>query len=366
MSNPSTTPFFGRAYSLVVTPAQGPSAKTPITISDDSFDQYALRITFEINQLAFSAFWSAEITVWNADGNITAGPSKGVNLYQSVIQEGSTVSLSAGYQANGFSGVIFEGQVFYTTQDRVNATDRRLTFHCLLSRALTTQNFLNATLPATSTQFTQAQFIASQSKNPIAFNSDQFKTNVEGAIPQRGSVQLPRGKSFFGNPHHYLKSLADQNGLLSWFDGKGWNTDSLQNPAGPLVTTYAPVQTIGQPPSLVGDLTLSLIGQPQQTQFGVNFRVLLDSRVQIVAPLPQVGLQTQYIRQASISYPLPQGQGPPRPLSENGQYIVIGVRLSGDTRGNEWYSEFTAVTLITDVIAMLGQNKQALPMGGNG
>lgn len=360
MSTQSTTPFFGRAYSLTITPRTGPSAGVAIVVSSDMFEPEALRFTFDINQFAYSSFWHAEICIYNADGNISTGPSKGVNLYQAVLQEGDIVTICAGYQAdypNGNLPIIFSGEIFYTIQDRLDVVDKRLIIHCLLSRAITTQNFLNATIPALSTQFTQAQFIAAQSMNPITVNSTQIQSVISKATPQRGAMNLPRGKSYFGNPHPYLKALADQNSLLSWFNGKEWHADSLQFPVGNLVATYAPVSPAGGPPAQIGGVTLSLIGQPQQTQLGVNFRILLDPRVQVISPLPQVAVQLQYVRQAPIAYPLPEGTGPPVPLVN--QYVVIGVRFTGDSRGNAWYSEITGIAKIQQAIQLLGQSMQA-------
>jgi len=361
MSTQSTKPFFGRAYSLTVTPSQGRSAGTPIVISSDTWEPEALRFTFDIVQMAFSAFWQAEICIYNADGPITSGPSKGINLYEAIIQEGDIVTVSAGYQADypypSVPPAIFTGPIFYTITDRLDVVDKRLIIHCLLNRVLTTQNFLNGTIPALSTQFSQARLIASKSITPININSSQVQLAISSANPQRGADQLPRGKSYFGNPHHYLTALAEQNSLLSWFDNKGWNTDSLQNPLGPLIATYAPVTPLGGPPAVVGGVTLSLIGQPQQTQLGVNFKVLLDPRVQITSPLPQVAVQLQFIRQAPIAYPLPPDTGPPVPLMN--QYVAVGVRFRGDTRGNEWYSEITGIAQIQQAIQLLGQSLQA-------
>jgi hypothetical protein len=321
-------------------------------------------MTFDITQLAYTAFWQAEVVIYNANGPITSGPSAGINLMQAVIQEGDVITISAGYQADypypSTPPAIFTGSVFYTIQDRLNVVDERLIIHCLINRALTTQNFINETIPLLSTQYSQARQIAQSAANPININSSQVQTAINSANPQRGASQLPRGKSYFGNPHNYLNALAEQNSLVSWFDNTTWNVDSLQNPVGSLVATYAPVNTGGAPTTINGT-KLSLIGQPQQTQFGVDFRVLLDPTVQVKAPLPQVAVQLQYIRQAPIPYPLPKDQVAALPLPQNNQYIVIGVHFIGDTRGNAWYSDITAVTLIQTALQMLGKTKQADP-----
>lgn len=361
LSTPSTTPYFGRAWALTITPNTGPSAGTPIVISSDTFLPNALRISFDIRQVAFSAFWHAEIIIYNANGPISSGPSKGINLYQAIIQEGDMVTLAAGYQADyqppSTPPVIWNGPIFYTIQDREDVVDQRLIIHCLLNRALTTQNFLSATLPARSTQFTQAQFIAQNALVKIGLNQQQVQSAFSAASPQRGAAILPRAKTYFGNPHPYLTRLAEQSNCLSWFDATHWNTDSLQNPLGELIATYAPVTPLGPPPRNAGGIKFTLIGQPQQTQLGVDFRVLLDPTVQVVAPLVQVAVASQYIRQAPINYPLSPGSFPPLPIVD--QYVVIGVRFWGDTRGNPWYLDITGAAQIQTAIQLLGQNAQA-------
>ncbi len=349
MATRSTTPFFGRAYSLSIALTQGDAAGQTITISSDEFEPNALRFSFELEQHAFSDFWHAEITIYNCDGPIGSGPNPQLNLFQAVIQEGDIVTLRAGYQADykatGVAPTIWQGPVFYFIKDRLDVVDQRLILHCVCSRALTTLNFINGSLPALSNQVSQARYIAANSITKIGVNSSQ----VQGAL---ASTQLPRGVSFFGAPHNYLQHLADSNSnVVSWFDSYSWNLDTLKDPAGKLVASYAPIQP-GGVPARVDGVSLSLIGTPQQTQFGVNFRVLLDPVVQVSSPLPKVGLAKEFVRQAPVAYPLPKGQYAPRPLGT--EYIVVGVRCTGDTRGNAWYTDITGLTLVSDVLVMLG------------
>lgn len=357
MPTVSKTPFFGRAWALTITPSQGPSADVPIVVTSDTFEPEALRMTFEIHQYAFPAMWQAEVVIYNANGPITSGPSAGINLYQAVIQEGDIVTISAGYQADypapSTPPIIWSGPIFYTIQDRQNVVDQRLIIHCLLNRALTTQNFINATAPALSTQFTQAQIIASKSVNTIGLRNDQLQRVLSSASPRRAADNLPRGKSYFGNPHRYLYALADQANALAWFDVTHCNFDTLQHPIGELITTYAPVNIQSGPPQRIGGTTLSLIGQPQQIPLGVSFRVLLDPNVQVFSPLPQVAVVLRYVRQAPIPYPLPKGQPAILPLAS--QYVVIGVRIIGDTRGNDWYTDITGAVTVLSAVQMIGK-----------
>jgi len=362
MATKSVIPFFGRAWSLTIIPDAGPLANHPIVISTDTFGPEALRIEFEIVQMAFEGFWQAEFVIYNADGII---PGTNFSLYEAVIQEGDEVIFGAGYQADvpdgGKPPVIWDGNIFYTTQDRLDVVDKRLIIHCLINRLLTTKNFLKGTLPARATQFTQAQFIAQNSTNPIKIDQNMWdQANANSGI-SRGANQLPRAKTYFGNPHHYLAALADQNDLQSWFDSRKWNVDSLRNPTGPIVGTYAPLYILNGPPVREGKVSFSLIGQPQQTTLGVSFRVLLDPAVQITAPLSQVVVQKQYVKQAPINYPPQQNEFPPRPLNETDQYVVIGVRFVGDTRGNPWYTEVTGAANVLNAVQMLGYRKESDP-----
>ena len=367
MGTPSTTPFFGRAYQLSVQLTNGDI----IIISSDAWEPESLRFTFDIHQLAFgagSAFWFADVEIYNCDGPIPSGPSSGVNLAQTVIAEGNLVTVSAGYQADGTPQVIWKGQLLQSIWERVDVIDYKLTLRCIIGRAFTSQNFINRALSTISTARQQAEYIAQNSLNIIPLNSTELTV-----LDQVAPGQLPGAKTYFGNPHNYLDAIARNNGMLSWIAGDGYhmapvynptdpttastalgqtaNGTSLPVPVGKLLATYGPCTILGGPPVKLADgTTLSLIGRPQQTQYGVNFTVLLDSRLQIVSPLPQVRLSSAFVRQAPIAF----GSLPPYPLSADGLYVIVGVRHYGDTRGNPWYTEVTAFSQIQNVIALLG------------
>ena len=93
--NKSTNPFFGIAYELSITTRNGQT----IIVSSDAWEPEALRFTFSIEQWATKFAWFADIEIFNCDGVISSGPSKGKNLAQTVISEGDIVTLKAGYQA---------------------------------------------------------------------------------------------------------------------------------------------------------------------------------------------------------------------------------------------------------------------------
>ena len=93
----STTPYFGRSYELDIFTQDGQK----IVVASDAWAPDSLRFTFECEQIAFNegnAYWQATVEIYNCDGNITSGPSKGVNLSKLVISEGNNVAIKAGYQ----------------------------------------------------------------------------------------------------------------------------------------------------------------------------------------------------------------------------------------------------------------------------
>ena len=117
MSTQSTIPLFGGRYDLTVTTQAGDS----IVVSSDSLDPEALRITFDIELTGYQAMWTAFISVYNAS------PA----LIQTVINQGASVVLNAGYQVGSNYGTIFSGKVLRSMFEKENVTDYKLTMQCV-------------------------------------------------------------------------------------------------------------------------------------------------------------------------------------------------------------------------------------------
>lgn len=138
-----------------------------------------------------------------------------------------------------------------------------------------------------------------------------------------------------GNGYQPANGLATTGG-----HGVGATVNVLPVPVTPAYT-YSPPPSTGKQvlQQTPGGLSQTLIGTPQQTQEGVVFRVLLDAR-------PQIGdiVQLNYsvIRQLARSYG-PKAPLPSR-LEADGNYIIAGIKHVGDTRGNDWYTEFNCIT----------------------
>lgn len=344
MSTPPQA-LFGRSYKLTVQAQTQNGVVEDIVISDSSWEPEALRFTFEIEKVALRTFWNSTIRIFNCDGPIPSGPSKGQLLSNLIIAEGMTVTVEAGYY-NGQSGVIWQGEIFQPIWTRENVVDFVLTLRCIQGRILGTNNFINQTVPALQTSRNQAKIIARNSVVPIPYTPQSIN-----ALDDTSATKDPYPATVFGDPYDALYGTARESGLLCWLGQNGLSVSSLTSNLGPVVASYAPQFSPGSTPQTPSPgVSQTLIGTPRQTILGADWTVLLDPRMDVTAPLSQAQVDLAAIELA----PLTIGQFPPRPLATNGIYLVVGVTHSGDTRGGDWLTHVTGVTSVNDVLAILG------------
>ena len=83
-----------------------------------------------------------------------------------------------------------------------------------------------------------------------------------------------------------------------------------------------------------------LIGSPQVTSNGVQFKVLLNPLIKIVNPSMLIYLEPTSV---SIKQQLAQIGQYFTILDNAGYYQVGSLHHIGDTRGNDWYTEVTGI-----------------------
>lgn len=330
---PTTTlkqlPLYGRKYQLLIKfPPDAAGNQTILTVTDSSFEPEALRITFDVYTPAWQNFWYADIAIYNLDesktlqliGNNTQGPTG--------VKQGMEVVLSAGYQ-NGNYGIIWDGFVMQPMWDRENVTDFKVTLHCVLGLDELTRNFINNTY-ANVSQLGLISQMARDCFHPISIAPGALSTTVN-------ATPLPRGKTLFGNPKRYFNWIASDNNMQGWLDAKGFKLADLSNDL-----------DISKDDVIVFTPMTGLVGTPIQTQYGADFRLLLDPRIQAKKPLMQVKLDNTVIRQQKKEIGVLPGL-----LDQDGQYIVQAVRYIGDTRGPDWYTEVTGITSLNGKAALI-------------
>lgn len=317
-------PVYGRKYQVDVTVPQSDGSSKVLTAASDSFEPEALRVTFDIYQPAFQVYWYADIVLYNLNQETT----------QQLLGAGMQnlqVTVSAGYQ-NGAYGVIFSGPVFQPLFDRENVTDFKVTLHCIIGLWSDTRNVINKTIAAGAQQTEIVNAIANSAFNPIQVDrlSSKISTN-----------KLPRAKTMFGNPGTYFSDIAADNGMTWWLSQKGLNIKGLNDPdipTTPSLTYSPPVKSNQQTPGAAQTSSTNgvIIGTPQQTQYGVSFRVLLDPRLQVFTVVKIDNSQIRILKKQIGEFPAL--------LDQDGTYLVGAVRFIGDTRGNDWYADVDGYT----------------------
>ncbi len=244
-----------------------------------------------------------------------------------IIQEGDRVVIEAGYEGSQY-GQIFDGNVLQAIRNKENGTTYTLT---LVSADSDT--FLNYSLSAFS-------MVRGQNSRAIVeglISKASVPTAANVISPNLSQSQLPRGKVFFGLTRDYLRQIARSENATYYMDNGKVNI----------------VKAEDVPPGEILDLSPSsgLIGVPAQSGYGVTIKCLLNPKIKINS---LVHVDNSLIRNAEF------GQGQPLyTLDNDGIYRVIKVTHSGDTRGNDWYTEVETVTQSGILPALVANGSQA-------
>jgi len=322
-------PYYMRAWLISVTLL---NTGEKITLADSRWTPESLRVTFETELVyATQAISWCEIEIYNP--NLT---TQGV-----LLNFGDTVTVSAGYQV-GFSeqnNVIWQGQIFQATFERRDVINFVVHLHCLCGLTDLVQNLFTGNVPPRTAITTVVRRMAAEAQNQITLSYLSPKLDAQSTL-------LPRGQAFAGKPADIAGRVAANARMVSYFDNTGLHI-------APLGTTDAnQVPDIIYGPSFPNNVTKqisngnaasytpTLLGTPQQTQNGVSFDVLMDSRVQIGKI---IALDFSVIKLLPI---YPNGQVN-RLLTTDGTYAVVGIRHTGDTYVAEapWRTSIDAVAL---------------------
>lgn len=275
----------------------------------------ALRCTFRVEKALGKFPWFAEVEIWNLN----------VETQVKIIEEGAEVILEAGYR-DGPYGPVWDGNVFQTAWDRENITDFVTTLHCMDGFGIVTANMVNTALPAGYDYAGIIAAMARSARSPIPLGT------ISAALDPK---KAPRGVALFGEPKRILRQICRDNNAQFFSADGTFNLTRIDD-------EY-------QKDALVLTPETGLVGVPQQIQYGVSFRTLLNPNLTVTAPPMVVKLDNTVIRQMKVR----QGQVI-SPLDQDGMYKVARVCHTGDTRGDEWYTDVIGVNLAGKVSALFG------------
>lgn len=273
-------------------------------------DLSQLHIKFSIKQWDLQTPNTCQIRVYNVADNTA----------QRVQKEFSQVILQCGYQG-GDLGTIFQGTLVQVRRGRESPVDTYLDLSGADGDEALNFAVVNTAIAAGSS-FKDRITALTQAMAPYGVTL--------GNVPDLPSGGLPRGTTKLGMARDHLRDIAFatdttffiQNGVLHFIPREG----SLPGTAIEL------------------NSATGLIGFPEQTEDGIQVRALLDPQIKIGG---QVKINNADILQAQLNLSATgANQNAFLPsIADDGLYRVVVCEHSGDTRGNEWYSDLICVAL---------------------
>jgi hypothetical protein len=305
------TEQFLRQLSLVVAQANG-----------EGLDFGNFRCTFNVRRGDFQTPNSLDARIYNL---------KDATAAQIAKQEFTTISLSAGYPGN--FGLLFQGNIVQFRQGRVNQLDSYVDITAADSDEAYNFAPIVKTIPARSQPSTIAETITA------AFaNASKSQAITAGYAPQFNANPLVRGRVLFGMARDEARDFANQN-QCKW---------SFQDGA----VTYIPWTSFIQGGEIpVISVSTGLIGVPEQTQAGINIKILLNPSIKI-GQLIRLDSQINQFRfnldrpsQLNNALIAQQNQLAPNEGDQKGLYYVMVANHTGDTRGQHWYTDLVCLAV---------------------
>jgi len=300
-------------------------------VGDDGagLDLSELRVRFQVTHGSVQTPRIMQARVYNpAPATVTA-----------IQSQFTRVILSAGYQGN--VAQIFSGTIAQTRYGRENPTDTFIDiFGTTNEQSYATATTMQVLAAGWTHQDARDQCVKDMATDQIA----------AGAFPElQGSGARP--KVMCGMTRDVLRTTAASAAAV-------WNMDD----ATLNFTRIADMVNAGSVAAIELDSTSGLVGIPVQVPGGVQATCLLNPALK---PGAAVTIHTGDVlaSQADLSYAAQDGgnydetttaNGVSRRsvigLSPSGSYLVVFVEITGDTRGDEWYSTITCQA--TDVSAV--------------
>lgn len=214
-------------------------------------------------------------------------------------------------------GKIFDGQIVQAVRSKENNTDYVLTLVCIDGDTFLNMNFISLSCVRGQNPRNVIDTVVSKAEKP---------TQVNRVSPTISGQTLPRGKVYFGRPKDILTDVARGNNANVWINDGQVNVTKITD-------TYTDEALILTPNN-------GLIGYPQQIQYGVSFRCLLNPKINV---LSMVQLKNTEINGMQLQMNMP-GKSQPQTLQldEENMYQAYEVEHTGDTRGNDWYTTVNA------------------------
>lgn len=324
------TQQFLRRVSLVVSAPGGPG-----------LDLSELHMKFVVKRGDIQTPNSMDIRIYNPSdqtvkallqGNLRGTQPAGVIVPHS--PEFSIITLQAGYQ-NAQFGLVFQGTIIQCRFGRENQADTYVDIRAADGDEAYNYAVINQSLAVGYNSPTQ-QLAAITAAMGVP----------GGYIGPMTSIQLPRGKVFWGMARDAARDHAKTQ-------NSNWSLQDGQYQLVPL-TTYVPGDIV------VLNSATGMINWPEQTANGIHIKCLLNASIRI-------GRVVQIDNSSILNFQFPLDQPSQSSLGfvprkdADGFYVVWVAEFTGDTRGQEWYTDLVCLRANPQEVPQFIQQKQAKP-----
>jgi hypothetical protein len=254
--------------------------------------------------------------VFTVEKSMSAEPNRSViQIYNlsaatqnKILSTGKRIIIEAGYEDSPQFGLIFDGDVIKALKRGVQGVDKITELIAQDGDLFLNSGFISVSYSAGQTTRSVLSQMAGVGDEEIVLGS------VSDGLK---NTKLARGKAMFGQPKDYARMLAKTEGALFYVNDRQIN---LVKPA-------------DLPQGEIVDLSPAsgLIGTPEQTETGVNAKCLLNPLLNVNK---LVHIKNDDVQQSRDT----AGTG----LS-TGVYRIIKLKHTGDTLGNDWYTEFEGI-----------------------
>lgn len=238
-------------------------------------------------------------------------------------KEFTQISLKAGYEGN--FGVIFQGQIKQVRKGRI---DQKTTYV-----DITAADGDSAYHFATISLSLAANFPPVDGLLGMIQSLAQAGIQQPAKTPQISSNKRVRGRVFYGVTRDELRDFCNANDM-KW---------SIQDG----VLTLIPMTGYLPAPIPVISPSSGLIGVPEQTQNGIEMRVLLNPQIKIGQLVKLDSSDINLLRLGLDSGSQSNNLALQQQVKTNadGLYYVMVANHSGDTRGAGWYTDMVCLAV---------------------
>lgn len=299
--------IYGRRYRIIVSL----SGQTALDVSD-------LRCTFKCVKTALMEPNYSEVVIYNLSAKTE----------NTIIKEGSRIVIEAGYEGDQY-GVIFDGNILQPIREKENGNTYKLTLIAIDGDTFYNGGFVVSSLTRGQTARTIIDNVTGKNSS-VPVTTNHISENLS-------SSKLTRGKVIFGLSKDYLRQVAKSNNATFYLDNGKVNIIKA--------TDFNKDEIISLSPES------GLIGVPNQQNNGVSGKSLLNPRIKLNS---FVHINNSLVRAQQAS------QTAQYSLDNDGIYRVIKLTQVGDTRGNDWYTEFETISQAGNIPSILNNSTGTL------